>query len=156
MQGMNMRKQGFTLIELLVVVAIIGILSAIVVGALGQGRSKAADTRIKANLSSLRNQAELFYTVNGNYGDDFAAADCPSSGDTLFALDETVQSALVGSSEFATPTCAADDGNAGSGSSADTWAVSASLSDGGSWCVDSTGFAGSSTAAVVSNDASCQ
>ncbi len=153
---MSQKSFGFTLIELLVVVAIIGILASVVVGALGNARERAADVRIKANLASLRNQAELFYAVNGNYGDDFAAAECPTSGDTLFALDPTALSAVTSSGEFGTPTCSADDGSAGIGSSAKSWSTSAPLSDAATWCVDSTGFSGTGAASIVGNNAVCQ
>jgi len=148
-------KKGFTLIELLLVIAIIGILAAIVIGSLGSAKNRAQDSKVKSNLSSLRNQAELYYTLNGNYGADFAAATCPTSGTTFFYADATARN-IIGESDFAgNVTCAADDGSAGIGSTADSWAVSALLSS-GNWCVDGTGFSGSGTAAIVGNAASCQ
>lgn len=146
---------GFTLIELLVVVAIIGLLATIVVGSLNTARGRAGDARVKANLASLRNQAELFYTVNGNYGADYAAATCPTSGHGFFYGDQTAREIIQESDQYGSVTCAADNGSAAAGS-ASSWAVSAPLNDGGSWCVDSTGAAASGTAAIASNEALCQ
>lgn len=58
-------KQGFTLIEMLVVVAVIGILSSVVLTALGPAREKAKDTRIQEELSQVRSLAEALY--DGTY-----------------------------------------------------------------------------------------
>ena len=148
-------RKGFTLIELLIVIAIIGVLAAVVSAALNNARSRGNDAAIKSNLSSVRTQAELFYAVNGDYGPDFAVASCPATGSTMFALDNTIQNALDGASMFATPQCAADDGSAAVGD-ATSWAISAGISGDVFWCVDATGFAGSGTAAVINNVASCQ
>lgn len=60
-------QSGFTLIELLVVIAVIGILSAIVLTALGSARTKGNDAAVKSGLNQTRVQADLFYTNNGNY-----------------------------------------------------------------------------------------
>ncbi len=53
-------NKGFTLIELLVVIAIIGVLSAIVLAALGSGKNKGNDSKVKSQLKSMMNQAQLY------------------------------------------------------------------------------------------------
>lgn len=57
---------GFTLIEMLVVVAVIGLLSSVILTALGPAKDKAKDTRIIQEVNQVRSIAETLY--NGNYG----------------------------------------------------------------------------------------
>jgi len=63
-----MRKhhiKGFTIIEMLVVVAIIGLLSSVILTALGPARDKAKDSRIIQEVNQVRSVAETLY--NGSY-----------------------------------------------------------------------------------------
>lgn len=60
----NSKQKGFTLIELLVVVAIIGILAAIMLVALGGARNKARIARATGELSQLRAAMELWADEN--------------------------------------------------------------------------------------------
>ena len=60
-------KNGFTLIELLVVIAIIGLLSTTIMTSLNSARSKARDTRRKADLDAVRKALELYYDKYGTY-----------------------------------------------------------------------------------------
>ncbi|WKZ24397.1 MAG: prepilin-type N-terminal cleavage/methylation domain-containing protein [Patescibacteria group bacterium] len=60
-------KRAFTLIELLVVIAIIGVLSTLVVVALGNSRAGARDAKRVSDLKSLANALELYYANNNEY-----------------------------------------------------------------------------------------
>lgn len=54
-------KKGFTLIELLIVITIIGILTAVVTTNLSGARSRARDTRRKADLHAIEQALRLYY-----------------------------------------------------------------------------------------------
>ncbi len=60
-----LNRKGFTLIEMLVVVAVIGILSSVLLNALGPAKQKAKDSRIEQELSQVRDLAETLY--DGDY-----------------------------------------------------------------------------------------
>jgi prepilin-type N-terminal cleavage/methylation domain-containing protein len=61
------RVKGFTLVELLVVIAIIGILSSIVMVALGTAKQKARDSRRVADIKNIQLALSLYYNDNLMY-----------------------------------------------------------------------------------------
>lgn len=71
------RKRGFTLLELLVVIAIIAVLSLIVLGYLSSVREKGRDSNRATQAQEFLKALELYYSDNGMYPDDGAAANVP-------------------------------------------------------------------------------
>jgi prepilin-type N-terminal cleavage/methylation domain-containing protein len=64
---MKKHYRGFTLIELLVVIAIVGLLSSVVLASLNSARTKARDTKRKADLKQLEVALEFNYDKYGAY-----------------------------------------------------------------------------------------
>jgi len=141
-------KKGFTLIELLVVIAIIGILSGVVLTSLGTARNKGSDAAVKGDLDGVRSQAEIVYDNSGqSYGSTVQASGaCPGAGGTTLFGDSKIASAISAAKS-------AGSGNvqcvsSGSAGAVTSWAVAANLKSTSTtfWCVDSNGFAGTTTA----------
>lgn len=137
---MQRSNRGFTLIELLIAIAIIGILSSIVLGAVNQARSKGKDAAAKSDLNGIRPQAALYYDEhNGDYGTP--GTDCGvSGGGNIFDPDNTNNlNQIVLDAEAAagtTAACANDNFS---------YVVGLPLQSGETWCADSTGYSGATT-----------
>lgn len=137
---------GFTLIELVVVAAIIGIMAGIILAYLTQARNKGADAAIKSNLASVRSQAEIYNSNNGNYGVLMGPENCPTvvGSTVMFDSDQVFIDAInatkkVNSGRDLTCVVGAQVGSEGA-----SWAISSPMMVNLSkhWCVDSFGFSG--------------
>lgn len=150
-------QRGFTLIELLVVIAIIGILAATVLAALGTARQGGSNASVKGSVSSMRAQAELFFTANSNTYANVCA-------DTAFAnlLTAARSNGQGGTSATVVATgavwsTAAASNRVHCNSTASAWVVQVPLQGSAAnyFCVDSTGAAKEGTAAAATGVTVC-
>lgn len=59
-KAIKVQYKGFTLVELLIVIVIIGILAAVVISRFTGATKDAKEASLKANLSGLRSQIEIY------------------------------------------------------------------------------------------------
>lgn len=147
--GNTFQARGFTLIELLVVISIIGVLSSVVLSSLSSARSKGMDAAIKADLSNLQTQAEIYYYGTGaNAYGTVVASDCASNlftDPTIAKILTNITSNIKGG------------GSTACYSSKTLYVVQVPLNNSSSnyWCIDNTG-ARKPEAAVLGGNTSCQ
>lgn len=106
-------------------IAIIGIMASVVLASLNSARSKAQDASIKANLSSIRAQAELYWDSQSTNGKD---------GNYTGLCSDTIVTQMKNSiNTTKTVDIICKDNYEG-------YAISVPVNSGGYWCVDSSGF----------------
>ena len=147
------KKEGFTLIEMLVVIAMIGLLSAVVLVALGPSRSKAKDTRIVSDVNQARSYMEATYdpTAGGypDYTTGFSASSSLVTLSTDIASQNGDTSGKSGGGLYLN--------EAKSGSVYSAYAFYAKLASDGTkaYCVDSEGNSGTVTASSIGTATVC-
>ncbi len=141
-------KKGFTLIELLVVIAIIGILASVVLASLSSARQKGQLTAIRADMTNMIAQMEIYFGANNNsWGANggctgtptgpFLTSNANSVGTQIAAIKAKGATNVVC---FNTPTA---------------WWVTATMPDGTPYCIDSTGNATTSATVDITADFNC-
>ena len=156
------KNKGFTLIELLVVIAIIGILSSVVLASLSSARNKGKDAAVKAQLASMKAQAELYYSAGDTYAGLCAAAQS-SNGFGAAAgpglLKATSDSAGVANTVKVLATDVGGHDYVTCHDFTDTWVVDAPLVGEASatamYCTDSTGVSKVKAAGLAASDTAC-
>jgi len=116
------RGAGFTLIELLVVIAVIGLMTVIVLVALGDNKKRAKETTIKSSLIEVVKSAEFLRINVASYDGVCDPADITLSSDGNFGKLK-----LYIASQGGTVSCNSTD---------EAFAVISTLGEADCWCVD--------------------
>ncbi len=156
-KNMVMNKKGFTLIELLVVIAIIGILSGLIIVNLSGAQNAAYDAKVKAQMDQFRTAAEVYKATTGGGAYNTTAGTvsitnaCTATANTIMVSGGDGEKACTNALADSAGTSAMHIIN---GTSAPAYCFEMTLKGGGEFCVDSTGYAGS-TAVCDSGNADC-
>tara|TARA_B100002051_G_scaffold276779_1_gene327881 strand:+ start:266 stop:676 length:411 start_codon:yes stop_codon:yes gene_type:complete len=117
------RQKGFTIIELLTVITIIGILAAVILGALGDARNEGIGAKIISEMDAISKRAEIESVTTGTYD-----AVCGSNG---FATSTVIAGIIDSINSLASSTLVCNSTTSEYAMSAPVQAVH--------WCIDSTG-----------------
>ena len=140
---MNKKQFGFTIIELIVVIAIIAVLAGIVMVSVQGYVVKGKIALIRASMRTLMTNGPIYFNDNpGKFGVDFV-----HDNNVGFGLNSPIYKAV-------TETGKANPLNDEGSSSNQNWCAVVDTPAGGSWCVDSAGYAGTS-AGCVSDHFTC-
>jgi general secretion pathway protein G len=140
---MTKSNKGFTLIELLVVIAIIGILSGLIVMPMGTTTKQANDARVQASMDQMRTAAQLYAINNNNLFSstttETALTACTSTPSTFMTGDAITLCTDAANYDTATPSIRIN-------AAGTKYCAAFALQTGKFWCIDSTGYAGTTTA----------
>jgi prepilin-type N-terminal cleavage/methylation domain-containing protein len=126
-----MNKKGFTLIELLVVIAIIGIIAGVIVVSMDGSSDKAKDARIKSEMDNIRTRMEIIRADRATDGTGYTYLSTALNNAVDTEITKLRNDIIAQGGTIATPYA-----------STTKYCMSVTLPSGGYWCIDSSGYAG--------------